>query len=91
MRCKIVRFQKLMWHNIMTSTKSKKSFSFTPRLSSTGSIKLVFFLDGTILDASSRRRGSYAWQSIMKARDIIINGACWRVGDGSKIKIWNHR
>ena len=28
-RCKIVRFQKLMWHNIMRSTKSKKSFDFT--------------------------------------------------------------
>ena len=24
MRCKIVRTQKLMWHNIMRSTKSKK-------------------------------------------------------------------
>ena len=24
MRCKIVRFQKLMWRNIMRSTKSKK-------------------------------------------------------------------
>ena len=29
MRCKIVRFQKLMWHNIMRSTKSQKSFGFT--------------------------------------------------------------
>ena len=29
MRCKIVRFQKFMWHNIMRSTKSKKSFDFT--------------------------------------------------------------
>ena len=28
MRCKIVRFQKLMWHNIMRLTKSKKSFGF---------------------------------------------------------------
>ena len=24
MRCKIVRFQKLMWHNMMKSTKSQK-------------------------------------------------------------------
>ena len=24
MRCKIVRFQKLMWRNMMNSTKSKK-------------------------------------------------------------------
>ena len=29
MRYKIVRFQKFMWHNIMRSTKSKKSFGFT--------------------------------------------------------------
>ncbi len=29
MRCKMVRFQKFMWCNIMRSTKSKKSFDFT--------------------------------------------------------------
>jgi hypothetical protein len=29
MMCKIVRFQKLMWRNIMRSTKSQKSFGFT--------------------------------------------------------------
>ena len=29
MRCKIVKFQNLMWHNIMRSTKSQKSFGFT--------------------------------------------------------------
>ena len=25
MRCKIVRFQKLMWHNMMRSTKNQKA------------------------------------------------------------------
>ena len=29
MRCKIVRFQKLMWHNIMSSAKNKNGFDFT--------------------------------------------------------------
>jgi hypothetical protein len=29
MMCKIMRFQKLMWYNIMRSTKSQKIFSFT--------------------------------------------------------------
>ena len=29
MMCKIMRFQKLMWYNIMRSTKNQKSFSFT--------------------------------------------------------------
>ena len=29
MSCKIMRFQKLMWHNFMRSTKSQKSLGFT--------------------------------------------------------------
>ena len=49
--------------------------------------KAKFFPQGTILDASSHRRGSYAWQSIITARDSIIKGACWRVGDGAQINI----
>ena len=35
--------------------------------------------------------GSYAWKSILKGQDVILDGACWRVGDGRSIKIWQHR
>ena len=53
--------------------------------------KAKFFLNGTILDANPRKRGSYAWQSILKARDVILKGAVWRVGDGKSINIWNQQ
>uniref|UniRef100_A0A2N9HR00 RRM domain-containing protein n=1 Tax=Fagus sylvatica TaxID=28930 RepID=A0A2N9HR00_FAGSY len=39
----------------------------------------------------SKTRGSYAWQSIMKSREVLIKGGAWRVGDGRKIKIWKNR
>uniref|UniRef100_A0A2N9HDU2 Reverse transcriptase domain-containing protein n=1 Tax=Fagus sylvatica TaxID=28930 RepID=A0A2N9HDU2_FAGSY len=53
--------------------------------------KAKFFPNGTLLDAKSNRRDSYAWQSILKARDNILKGAAWRVGDGKTIKIWRDK
>uniref|UniRef100_A0A2N9HCI6 Reverse transcriptase domain-containing protein n=1 Tax=Fagus sylvatica TaxID=28930 RepID=A0A2N9HCI6_FAGSY len=53
--------------------------------------KAKFFPHGTILDCPSSTRGSYAWQSILKARDVISRGAVWRVGNGASINIWDHR
>jgi ribonuclease HI len=53
--------------------------------------KAKFFPNGTLLDAKTNRRGSYAWQSILKARDNILKGAAWRVRDGKTIKIWRDK
>ena len=53
MRCKIVIFQKFMWHNIMSSTKGKKSFGFTLQyklsdvMTLEGLLGIFFFLDNT--------------------------------------------
>ena len=33
--------------------------------------------------------GLFAWKSILHARNIIKQGAKWRVGDGSQIKIYD--
>ena len=48
--------------------------------------KAKYFPHGTVLDAK-KASGSYAWQSILKARSVIADGMMWRVGDGSTILI----
>ena len=46
-----------------------------------------FFPNGNILEASAKARGSFAWRSILKAKDLIKSGLSCRVGDGTKIPI----
>ena len=50
-----------------------------------------YFPSGDIFEAVQNLRCSYAWKSIMLARDVISNGALWRIRDGKDIQIWQHR
>ena len=50
-----------------------------------------YFPNGSVLDAPISRKCSYAWRSILQARDVINKGAIWRVGNGELIDIWRHR
>ena len=52
--------------------------------------KAKCFPNCSILDAKESKAGSYAWKSILKGQDVILEGTCWRVGDGKSIKIWQH-
>jgi hypothetical protein len=46
-----------------------------------------FFPHGNILEASEKTRGSFAWRSILKSKDLIKSGLNWRVGDGTQIPV----
>ncbi|KAL0008987.1 hypothetical protein SO802_010489 [Lithocarpus litseifolius] len=48
------------------------------------------FPNCTIMEAIESSRGSYAWKSILHGRDVIKRGACWRIGNGKKVQIWQH-
>ena len=50
--------------------------------------KAKYFPKGSIFEVKVAR-GSYAWQSILKARKVILRGMRWRIGDGKSINIDN--
>ena len=52
--------------------------------------KAHFFPNCTIMEASESRNSSYIWKSILHGRDVLNRGACWRIGNGHSVKIWQH-
>ena len=46
-----------------------------------------YFPHGNILDAPIHPNCSFAWQSILQAREVINRGAIWRVGNELSIDI----
>lgn len=50
--------------------------------------KAKFFPTGSIFEARVLI-GSYAWQSILKARSVITDGMIWRIGDGRSVHIYD--
>ena len=52
--------------------------------------KAKYFPNGSIFNAK-QSSGSYAWKSILKARQVISLGATWRVGDGKEISVFKDR
>ena len=49
-----------------------------------------YFPSGSVFEARSSR-GSFAWQSLLKARHVIDKGMLWRVGDGSQIRVFRDK
>ena len=47
--------------------------------------KAKYFPNYSMLGDSVRQKGSYAWQSILKAREVVRLGATWRIGDWKKV------
>lgn len=52
--------------------------------------RVKYFPNGSVLDAKPSMR-SYAWQSIVKAKNLVKSGLLWRIGDGKQKKIFEDR
>lgn len=49
--------------------------------------KAKFFPNCSILEAKDSIVGSYAWKSILSARDVIQKSMVWRIGNGQSVRI----
>ena len=49
--------------------------------------KAKYFPRGSIFEASAATR-SYAWQSILKLREVISLGMRWKIGNGRSIDLY---
>ena len=49
--------------------------------------KVKYFPWCNFLEAGDVPNSSYVWKSIMVAQLILKKGSCWRVGDGSRIRV----
>ena len=49
--------------------------------------KARVFPNCSILEANESKAGSYAWKSILRAREVVKNGMVWRIGDGNSMGI----
>ncbi|XP_065626763.1 uncharacterized mitochondrial protein AtMg00310-like [Quercus suber] len=47
--------------------------------------KAKYFANDSFLDAQLGKRPSFAWQSIMAAKDVILEGTRWNIGNGAKV------
>ena len=50
-------------------------------------LKARYFPHCHFLDAMESQKCSYTWKSIMVAIPVLKQGCCWRVGDGSSIRV----
>ena len=45
------------------------------------------FPDCSILEAQEAKGGSFAWKSILSAREVVKQGLIWRIGNGANVSI----
>jgi hypothetical protein len=45
---------------------------------------------GDLLHAKCPKKASYTWCSVLHGRDLLKEGLVWIIGDGTKIKVWEH-
>jgi hypothetical protein len=51
-------------------------------------LKAKYYPNGNLLDTAFIQNTSASWQGIMHCLELLKQGAIWRIGDGTQVKIW---
>ena len=54
-------------------------------------LKAKYFPRGSFWEAKKGYQPSFTWQSLLKGRELLKEGCVWRVGNGTRIKIWTDK
>ena len=52
---------------------------------------MKYFPHGSFLSAKVGSNLSFVWRSFLAAKDLLLNGVCWKVGNGSSLDVWSDR
>lgn len=53
--------------------------------------KSRYYPRGSFLEAKAGYQPTYAWRSILCARDVVQKGGRWQVVNGEKVRIWHDK
>ena len=51
-------------------------------------LRARYFLNGDILNATLKKKLSYAWKSILYGKELIVKGTRYIIGNGKSTKMW---
>lgn len=54
-------------------------------------IKKIYFPNSSFLAATRGKKASWAWLSLLKGREILVQGLRRQVGDGHSISFWEDK
>ena len=51
-------------------------------------LRALYFSNGDVLQAQPVKGMSYVWRSVLQGIQLLKEGLIWRIGDGTRIKVW---
>ncbi|GAU27143.1 hypothetical protein TSUD_104520 [Trifolium subterraneum] len=82
-------FRNLHLFNMAMVAKQGWKFATNPNSLVARVYKARYFPNSTFFASHLGNNPSYAWRSIWKSRQVLMNGCRWRIGDGTKINVTN--
>jgi hypothetical protein len=84
-------FRDLEWFNLALLAKQGWMLLQNPDSLASKILKEKYYPYVNFLEAPLGQQPSFVWRSFWNARTLLVEGVSWRVGDGSKIRIWSDK